>query len=153
MLGLADADALRGGVRGLAARLGPDAIVAPMAPAGVEVALGIVRDPQFGPLVLVAAGGIFVELLKDRRLALPPVDGPAARRLIDGLRARPLLDGLRGAPAADVDALAAAIARLSVLALDLGDLIDALDVNPVIVGPEGCVVVDALVIAADRSDA
>ena len=153
VLGVADADALSGAYDGLAARLGPDAIVAPMAPTGVEMALGIVRDPQFGPLVLVAAGGILVELLKDRRLGLPPLDEQAARRLIDGLGARPLLDGLRGAPAADVDALATALARLSVLALDLGDLIGALDVNPVIVGPEGCVVVDAMLIPADRSDA
>ncbi len=152
VLGLADADALRAAYEGLAARLGPDAIVAPMAPGGVEMALGIVRDPQFGPLVLVAAGGILVELMKDRRLGLPPLDGPAATRLIDGLAARPLLDGLRGAPPADVDALAAAVARLSVLALDLGDLIDALDVNPVIVGTAGCVAVDALVIPADRSE-
>jgi hypothetical protein len=65
--------------------------------------------------------------------------------LLDGLAMRPVLDGLRGAPAADVDALARAVSRLSVLAADLGDLLDALDVNPVIVAPHGCVAVDALV--------
>jgi acetate---CoA ligase (ADP-forming) len=146
MLGLADAEALREAYGELSARLGPDAIAAPMAPAGVEMALGIVRDPQFGPLVLVAAGGILVELLKDRRLGLPPLDAAGARRLIDGLAARPMLDGLRGAPPADLDAFAAALARVSVLALDLGDLIEAIDVNPFIVGPEGCVAVDALVV-------
>jgi hypothetical protein len=119
--------------------------VAPMAPPGVEVALGIVRDPMFGPLVLVAAGGILVELLHDRRLALPPIDDSGARRLIDGLRMRPVFDGLRGEPAVDVDALAHAVSRLSVLAADLGDVLDALDVNPVIVSPAGCLAVDALV--------
>jgi hypothetical protein len=117
-----------------------------MAPPGVELALGIVRDAQFGPLVMVAAGGILVELLHDRRLAFPPLDARAARRLVDGLRARPLLDGLRGTPAADVDAIAAALERLSVLAGDLGDLLVALDVNPVIVSAEGCLAVDALVL-------
>jgi hypothetical protein len=111
------------------------------------VALGIVRDPMFGPLVLVAAGGILVEVLKDRRLGLPPLGPAAARRLIDGLRVRPVLDGVRGAPPADVEALSQAVSRLSVLAADLGDLLDALDVNPLIVSPTGCVAVDALVVA------
>jgi acyl-CoA synthetase (NDP forming) len=119
-----------------------------MAPPGVEVALGIVRDPTFGPLVLVAAGGVLVELLHDRKLALPPIDEVAARRLIDGLAIRPLLDGVRGAPPSDVDALARAVSRLSVLAVELGDRIVELDVNPVIVSPSGCVAVDALVIPA-----
>jgi hypothetical protein len=145
-LGLADADAVAAAHADLAARLGPEVVVAAMAPGGVEMALGIVRDAQFGPLVMVAAGGVLVELLHDRRLAFPPLDGPAARRMIDGLRARPLLDGLRGAPPLDVDALAAAVERLSVLAGDLGDLLVALDVNPVIVSAEGCMAVDALVL-------
>ena len=71
-------------------------VVAPMAPHGVELALGIVRDPQFGPLVLVAAGGVLVEVLHDRRLAFPPLDASGARALIDRLRVRPMLDGVRG---------------------------------------------------------
>jgi hypothetical protein len=105
-----------------------------------------VGDPQFGPLVLVAAGGSLVEVLHDRRLALPPLDEPRARRLVDGLRARPLLDGVRGQPPADAGAVAKAAVRLSVLAQDLGDLIEALDANPVVAGPEGCLAVDALVV-------
>ena len=68
-----------------------------------------------------------------------------ARRLIDGLQIRPILDGVRGAPPADVDGLADAVSRLSVLAADLGDLLAALDVNPMIVSPDGCIAVDALV--------
>ncbi|MDP9329504.1 MAG: acetate--CoA ligase family protein [Actinomycetota bacterium] len=128
----------------LARRLGPEVVVAAMAPPGVEVALGIVRDPTFGSLVLVAAGGILVELLHDRRLVCPPIDEAGARDLIDRLKMRPLLDSVRGSPPADVSALARAISRLSVLASDLGDHLDAADVNPVIVSPEGCVAVDAL---------
>ncbi len=95
----------------------------------------------------MAAGGVLVELLGDRRLAFPPLDEAGARRLIDGLQVRPMLDGVRGASASDVDAVARAASRLSVLAADLGDLLEALDVNPLIAGPEGCVAVDALVIA------
>ena len=87
----------------MAGRLGPRVAVGAMAPAGVEVALGIVRDPTFGPLVLVAAGGILVELLHDRALAFPPLDEVGARRLVDRLQIRPLLDGVRGAPPSDVD--------------------------------------------------
>ena len=145
-MGIADVDGLRETYRDLADRLGPDVTVAAMAPPGVEVALGIVRDPTFGPLVLVAAGGVLVEVLHDRKLALPPIDEDAARHLIDGLAIRPLLDGVRGAPPSDVDALARAVSRLSVLAVELGDRIAELDVNPVIVSPSGCVAVDALVI-------
>jgi acyl-CoA synthetase (NDP forming) len=149
-LGLADAEALRGAYREVTARLGPEVSVAAMAPAGVEVALGVIRDATFGPLVLVAAGGVLVELLHDRALALPPMDDAAAHRLVDGLQIRPVLDGVRGAPPVDVGALAHALSRLSVLAADLGDRIAALDVNPVIVHPSGCVAVDALVEPATR---
>jgi acyl-CoA synthetase (NDP forming) len=145
ILGCANADAVREAYATIADRLGPQVTVAAMAPPGIEVALGIVRDPMFGPLVLVAAGGVLVELLKDRKLGLPPLDENAARRLIDGLASRALLDGFRGAPPADVGALANAASRLSVLATDLGDLIAALDVNPVLVSPGGCVAVDVLV--------
>jgi acetate---CoA ligase (ADP-forming) len=145
-VGIADVDGLRETYRDLADRLGPDVTVAAMAPAGVEVALGVVRDPTFGPLVIVAAGGVLVEVLRDRKLALPPIGVDAARRLIDGLAIRPLLDGVRGAPPCDVDALADAVSRLSLLAIELGDRIAELDINPVIVSPTGCVAVDALVI-------
>jgi acyl-CoA synthetase (NDP forming) len=147
-LGLADEGTLRTAYEDIASRLGPRMNVATMAPAGVEVGLGIVRDATFGPLVVVATGGVLVEVLKDRVLALPPLDEPRGRTLIDRLRSRPLLDGVRGEPAADVASLAAAISRLSVLATDLGDLIAAIDVNPVIVSSSGSVAVDALVIPA-----
>ena len=130
----------------LAARLGPRALVADMAPPGVEMALGVVRDPHFGPLLVVAAGGVLIEVLSDRRLALPPFDRSRAERLISGLRCRPLLNGHRGRPPSNVAALAEAAARLSVLAHELGPWIAELDVNPIIVGRERAVAVDALVV-------
>jgi acyl-CoA synthetase (NDP forming) len=144
-LGLEDGAALEAAYGEMAERLGPAAMVQEMVEPGVEMALGVVRDPQFGPLVMVAAGGILIESLRDRRLVLPPVDEARARRIIDRLQARPLLDGVRGVPAANVAALAQAVAHLSLLAQDLGDLVVALDVNPIVVGPRGCVAVDALV--------
>ena len=144
-LGIRDEDALAAAYREMCSRLGPAVTVQEMAKPGVEMALGVVHDPQFGPLVMVAAGGVLIETLGDRRLALPPLDEVRASKLIDRLDARALLDGVRGAPPADVNALARTLSRLSLLARDLGDLIGALDVNPVIVGPCGCVAVDALV--------
>jgi acetate---CoA ligase (ADP-forming) len=144
-LGLSDAAQLTTAYEAIAGKLGPAVTVSAMAPAGVEIALGVVNDATFGPLVLVAAGGILVEFLHDRALAMPPLDVAGALRLIDRLKLRPMLDGVRGATSADVDALAAAVSRLSRLAVDLGDLLAALDINPVIAGPTGCVAVDVLV--------
>ena len=145
-LNIQGADELRGAYEDLSSRLGPAVTVAEMASPGVEMHLGIVNDPMFGPLVLVAAGGVLVEVLHDRALGLPPLDDAAALRLIDRLKIRPMLDGVRGAAPSDVAALAHAVSRMSVVAEDLGDLVDAIDVNPVIVSPTGCVAVDALVV-------
>jgi acyl-CoA synthetase (NDP forming) len=145
-LGLANGRAVLGAYRDLARRLGPRVLVAAMAEKGVEMALGLVRDPQFGPLVMVGAGGVLIELLKDAVYALPPCDAAEGRRMIDRLRSRPLLEGARGGSKGNVDVLAAAIAHLSRLALDLGDLVAEVDVNPIIVGPRTAVAVDALVV-------
>ena len=144
-LDIRDEDALATAYREMSSRLGAAVTVQEMVEPGVEMALGVVHDAQFGPLVMVAAGGVLIETLGDRRLALPPLDEARASKLIYRLDARPLLDGVRGSPPADVNALARTLSRLSLLALDLGDLIGALDVNPVIVGPRGCVAVDVLV--------
>jgi hypothetical protein len=146
-LGLDGPDRLAAAHADLAGRLGPRVVVAAMAGPGVELALGVVADPQFGPLVMVAAGGVLVEVLRDRRFALPPVDHGRALGMLDRLAVRPLLDGVRGARPVDRDAVADAVVRLSVLAVDLGDRLAALDVNPLVAGPGGCVAVDALVVA------
>jgi acetate---CoA ligase (ADP-forming) len=149
-LGIDDSPSLEDAYSDLERSLGPQVTVAPMAPPGVEIALGIVRDSQFGPLVLVGAGGALVEVLMDRGLAMPPLDEPRARPMVDRLKIRPLLDGVRGQPAADVEALTGATVALSWLAHDLGEHLEALDANPVICAPEGCVAVDALVMPRPR---
>jgi len=149
-LGLDGPERLAAAYADLAGRLGPRVLVAAMAGPGVELALGVVADPQFGPLVMVAAGGVLVEVLRDRRFALPPVDHGWALAMLDRLAVRPLLDGARGARPVDRDAVADAVVRLSTLAVDLGDRLAALDVNPLVAGPNGCVAVDALVVPAPR---
>ena len=145
-LGLVDEAAVRAAYADLAARLGRRVLVTRMAEAGVELALGLINDPQFGPVVMVGAGGVLVELLRDARYGLAPFGPKTARRLLDGLAVRPLLDGLRGAPPANIDAAAETIARFSVLAADLADFIGECDVNPLIAGPSGAVAVDALIV-------
>jgi acyl-CoA synthetase (NDP forming) len=150
VLGIADDDALRAAYADLADRLGPAVTVQPMAPSGVEVSIGVVRDASFGPLLVIAAGGTLVELLADRTLAVPPVSHEGALRLLDGLRIKALLVGWRGAPASDMGALAAAIVGFSQLALELGDSLDAVEANPVIASAAGVVAVDALVYPRDQ---
>jgi hypothetical protein len=150
-LDLADAAALRLAYDDLARRLGPRVLAMPMAGKGIELALGALDDPQFGPVVMIGAGGVLIEAMNDRCFALPPFDGGVARRLIDRLRARPLLDGRRGQPPANIDALADAFARFSVMAADLAGLFREIDVNPVLCSAGGCVALDALVVARSAS--
>ena len=144
-LGLGDRDAVGTAYDDLAARLGPRVLVQSQL-TGVEVALGIVRDPLLGPLVVVAAGGTLVELVAERAVALPPVDRETARAMVAGLRVARLLDGYRGSAPADLDSLVEAIVALGQLAVELGDGLQGLDLNPVVVGPTSALVVDALIL-------
>jgi acyl-CoA synthetase (NDP forming) len=135
-LGLRGEAALRGAYGDLAARLGPRVLLAPMAEPGVELALGMIRDPQFGPIVTVGAGGTLVELLEDRRAALAPFGPATARRLLGSLKLKRLLDGYRGMPPANLERLCEAIARFSVLAAEISDAVAEIDVNPFLAGQD-----------------
>jgi acyl-CoA synthetase (NDP forming) len=146
-LGLADRPAVSAAYQDLSGRLGPDVMVCQQIPAGVEVALGSLTDPQFGPMVLVSAGGTLIEVLGDRVALLPPIDVFQARRALDRLGLRALLEGHRGSAMADVEALAELLARFSELAADSAGHLESIDVNPVIVGPNGAVAVDVLMVA------
>jgi acetate---CoA ligase (ADP-forming) len=102
----------------------------------IELLLGMVRDAQFGPLVVVGFGGIFVEVLGDTATRLAPLDHTEARAMVDELRMAPALKGARGRPAVDLDALAAAIVRFARLAADVPDL-QELEINPLLASPAG----------------
>ena len=145
-LDLADAGALAAAYRRVAAAHGARALVQAQAPPGVEVLLGVVNDEPFGAMVTVALGGVLVELFEDQVTLVPPIAAEQALGALERLKGHALLDGYRGRPAADMGALARAIERLSVLAVELGPLITELDVNPVIVSPDGALAVDALVV-------
>jgi len=148
VLGIADATMLRQMYRLMTARLGADVLVAPMAPSGVEMFLGVKRDPQFGPVVLLGFGGVLAETVGDVQFALPPFTAEHARRCVDRMQLRPLLDGVRGGMPVDIDAFCEVASRFSVLVHALGDVIAEADVNPVIVHAKGAIAVDALVVAA-----
>ena len=119
-------------------------IVQPMVRGDAEVIVGVRRDTQFGPVVLVGLGGIAVEILKDVALAPAPVTAERARAMLDALRAAPLLHGARGRPPLDVDAVIDAVMRISWLAADLGAALVDLEINPLIVrrAGQGVVAVD-----------
>lgn len=147
LLGLADQAAVGAAWDDLAARFGPRVVVQQQIRSAhaVELLLGLTVDPQFGPLLAVGLGGVWVEALGDVAHALAPVDAATAHRLLARLRGVRLLDGFRGAPPVDRDAVAAAIAAFSRLAV-LAPWLEAVEANPLIAGPDGVIAVDALVI-------
>jgi len=142
-------DAVAGALR----RQDPDArhcLVAEMVAGGAELILGVKRDPQFGPVVMVGAGGVLVELLEDTQLALAPVDAATAEAMLRRLRVFRLLQGYRGKPPLDVAAAVDALVRLGRLAQALGDRLAELDINPLIVreAGQGAIAVDARAVIA-----
>jgi acyl-CoA synthetase (NDP forming) len=121
-----------------------------MAEPGVEMIVGLSRDPALGQIITVGLGGIHAEMLKDVAHRMLPIDEQDARSMLAQLKGWPLLDGFRGAPPADVEALIALIRRVGDIAVAMGDDIEALDLNPVIVAAkgQGVAVCDALLIRA-----
>jgi acetyltransferase len=117
-----------------------------------EAIIGILMDRDFGPAVLFGLGGTMVEILGDRVLGIPPLSRSEAREMIESTKASQLLRGFRGSPRADQDALTETLIRVGWLAIDQADRIIALDVNPLLVLPEGqgVVAVDALLALKDK---
>jgi acetate---CoA ligase (ADP-forming) len=151
VLDINDEQACRQSYRQLVDRFGPVVLMAPMIRMpSVEMILGMVNDPQFGPVIMIGTGGIHAELLRDVRFALAPFGVATARRLVDSLRLRALLDGVRGQPAVDIDSYCQAAARLSVLAWQMRESIAEIDINPIIVHQNGCIAVDALLVPKRR---
>jgi acetyltransferase len=149
-LGLASVPAVTEAVTAMLERVRrqrPDARVAgvlvqPMVAAGRELLLGAVRDAQFGPLIVIGFGGVYVETLNDISARLAPITTDEASAMLDELRLAPLLGAIRGQPPVDRAAVADAISRFSLLAADQCELAEV-EINPLVVGPEGAVAVDA----------
>jgi len=135
-----------------ARKLRPDAdilgvTVQPMVTAvhGVELILGVKRDPVFGPVMMVGFGGIAAEVFQDRSLELPPLNERLARRMLESLRSWPLLTGYRGRPMVNVDLLVETLMRFSYLVAHLPEIREV-DINPLLVKPDGIVALDARVL-------
>ncbi|HJV54997.1 MAG TPA: acetate--CoA ligase family protein, partial [Methylomirabilota bacterium] len=149
-LGLHDAGAVRDASAAMLARVAaarPQAtirglLVEAMAPAGKELLLGGVRDSQWGPVLMVGLGGIYVEVMGDTTVCLAPVSPDEAATLLDELRIAPLLRGIRGERPVDRPALAAIISRFSQLLVDLPELRE-IEINPLLASPDGAIAVDA----------
>ncbi|WP_111414635.1 acetate--CoA ligase family protein [Billgrantia lactosivorans] len=120
-------------------------LVAPMAKKGVEVIVGVIRDPIFGPVLMFGLGGIFVEILEDVAFRAIPLSRHDARSMVQQIKARKVLDGARGEPAVDKEALVELLLTVSRIA-DAYPELSELDLNPVIVNADGYAVVDARVI-------
>jgi acyl-CoA synthetase (NDP forming) len=120
-------------------------IVAAMTGGRREIVIGAHRDPVFGPVVMVGDGGKYVEVFKDTTLLLPPFTRDDAKRALAKLRIAPLFEGVRGEPPMDVDALVDAMVRIGELMADTSARVMSIDLNPVMLNSDGCVVVDAVV--------
>jgi acyl-CoA synthetase (NDP forming) len=123
-------------------------LVCQMVERGVEMVVGVTQDELFGPTVTVGLGGVLVEVLRDVAVRVPPFGEDQAGEMLGELRGRPLLDGVRGRPPADLDALVEVILRVQRMALELGDVLCELDINPLMVLPrgQGAVALDALAV-------
>ncbi|MER6529127.1 acetate--CoA ligase family protein [Streptomyces sp. NPDC001508] len=123
-------------------------LVCQMVERGVEMVVGVTHDDLFGPTVTVGLGGVLVEVLRDTAVRVPPFGEEQARDMLGELRGRALLDGVRGRPPADLDALVEVVLRVQRMALELGGELAELDINPLMVLPQGqgAVALDALAV-------
>ena len=121
-------------------------IVAPMRERGIELLVGFTRDPQWGPVLAVGLGGVWVEIMQDVALRLLPVDATEVKRMLGSLRGAKLLHGQRGVPAADVNKLAEVIARIGDVLLACGDDLQEADINPLWVRGAQVEALDALLV-------
>lgn len=122
-------------------------VVSAMAAPGVEIIMGMNRDPQFGPIILFGLGGVAVELFRDISMRLLPLSPVEARKMIREIKAAPLLQGFRGRPRVDEDALVDGLLKLAAIAEKHPEIVE-IDLNPVFAYSEGIVVADARIITA-----
>jgi hypothetical protein len=121
-------------------------LVAEQVSGGIELVLGVQRDPEVGPVLMFGSGGILLELHKDVSFGAVPPPLWQVKAMIERTTAGKLLKGYRGMPPADETSVLAALTALGRLAHDLGDRVESIDVNPFVALPDGAVALDALVV-------
>jgi acyl-CoA synthetase (NDP forming) len=132
-------------IRAAVGSAGLGTLVQPQRAGGIELLVGVVRDAEWGLVLAVGLGGVWVEVLKDSALRILPVDAAEVRRALGELRGAKLLEGARGTEPADLDALATVIARVGELAEGLGDDLESLEINPLLVDGARIEALDALI--------
>jgi acyl-CoA synthetase (NDP forming) len=152
ILDIRDEEQLLDSYSDIGSRLGSRVILAKMAPAGVEMFLGVRTDPQFGPVVMLGFGGVLAEVIGDVVFALPPFDAAYVRRRLDELKLYALLDGVRGSQSCNVDAFCEMAEKFSVMVDALRHDLSEIDINPVIVGGKECLAVDALIVGRNKGE-
>ena len=135
-------------------RLGPEALLSKMIDEeGVEMILGMTTDPQFGPMITLGFGGVYAEALKDVVTLMPPFNAETAKQALSELKMQSLLSGYRGSEAADVESYCKMASKFSLFALAMRNHICEIDVNPIILGKDICLGLDALmVVHADNKN-
>ena len=136
------------------AKNAPDAklegvLIKPMLKYGTEMIIGVNNDRDFGPMIMVGMGGVFVELFKDVALAPAPLTGKQAMDMIESLASYPLLGGYRGGAVCDKEALADLLVKISEMAAEGKDKVKELDINPVFITEDGAAIADALLVLYD----
>jgi len=122
-------------------------LISPMIGDGVDFIIGTQRDPIMGPVIMVGLGGIYTEILKDVRLSLAPVSHARAISMLQSLRGAAIFQGARGQAVINISAVADAVSRLSVLAVQNADTIDSIEINPLRAMSNNTVALDALILS------
>ena len=153
-LNLNSDEELRSAYKDLNKRLGPEALLSKMInEEGVEMILGMITDPQFGPMITLGFGGVYAEILKDVVTLMPPFSAETAKQALSALKMQPLLYGFRGSKAVDVESYCKMASKFSLFAVAMRNHICEIDVNPIILGKDICLGLDALmVVHADNKN-
>jgi len=153
-LNLTSEGELRGAYEDLEKRLGSKALISPMIDnEGVEMILGMITDPQFGPMITLGFGGVYAEALKDVATLMPPFSAETAEQALSELKMESLLYGYRGSEVLDVESYCKMASKFSLFALAMRNHICEIDVNPIILGNDICLGLDALmVVHADNKN-
>ena len=137
---------LRSSYKELQEKLPGNALLAKMVQSeGVEMIVGMTTDQQLGPMVTIGFGGYYAEAMNDAITLMPPFSKEMAKNALSKLKMKTLLEGYRGSKPADLDAFAEFASRFSVIAVELSNQVCEIDLNPVILGNDNCIAVDALI--------
>ena len=137
---------LRSAYEALQEKLPGNALLAKMIQSeGVEMIVGMTTDQQLGPMVTIGFGGYYAEAMNDAVTLMPPFSKEAAKRAVESLKMKTLLEGYRGSKPVDLDAFAEFASRFSLIAVELSNQVCEIDLNPVILGNDNCIAVDALI--------